>query len=141
RIDVRRADHRGLDPEVLAALLDSLLDGVEPRDAGDLDDRDHLLLRLRGGEARQAEAGGGDTHQGQQFTPVHGFLPLRATALVVVIAVAAGVKARDEPSRGRDGIFKAALHLLARRAPAGSATPLDGPSVGRASGGPSLTGL
>ena len=47
RIDVRRADHRGIDAEILRALLDPLFKGVEPGNARDLDDRDHFLLSLQ----------------------------------------------------------------------------------------------
>ena len=39
RIDIGRADHRGVDAEIRAGLLDAVLERVEPGDAGDLDDR------------------------------------------------------------------------------------------------------
>ena len=47
RIGAGRADHEGIDAELLAALLDASLHGVEPRDAADLDDDADLAGLLR----------------------------------------------------------------------------------------------
>jgi hypothetical protein len=57
RIDVRRSNHGGIDAEVLGALLDSLFKSVEPRNAGDLHDRDHFLLSLRKSKPRKTGTG------------------------------------------------------------------------------------
>ena len=77
RIDVRRADHRGIDAEILGALLDALFKGVEPRNARDLHDRDHFLLSLRKGKARKTGAGHrrGTTNQFECLASVHCSLP------------------------------------------------------------------
>src|SRR5450631_1118138 len=52
RIDVRRANHGGIDVEILCAFQDPFFNGVEPGNARDLHDRDHLLLSFCEGEAR-----------------------------------------------------------------------------------------
>jgi hypothetical protein len=58
RIDVGGADHRRVDVEVLRPLLDALLHGVEPRDAGDLHHRDHGRRCGECEPARQARRAG-----------------------------------------------------------------------------------
>ena len=77
RIDVRRANHSGIDAEILGALLDSLFKGVEPRNSRDLHDRDHFLLGLRKGKARKTGTGhcGRTTDQFECLASVHCSLP------------------------------------------------------------------
>ena len=79
RIDVGGADHRSVDLEVLAGLLDAGLERVEPRNARDLDDHDHGRL---GGEGEFRDRGAGKrggTDEFQRFTSVHAnFLPWRS---------------------------------------------------------------
>jgi hypothetical protein len=77
RINIRRADHGGIDAEICGALLDSLFKGIEPGNARDLDDRDHFLLGLRKGKTRKTGTGqrGGTTHQLECLASVHCSLP------------------------------------------------------------------
>src|SRR3954452_1828708 len=76
-IDVRRPNHRGIDAEILGALLNPLFKRIEPRNARDLHDRDHFLLGLRKGKARKTGTGqrGGTTHQLECLASVHCSLP------------------------------------------------------------------
>ena len=55
RIGAGRADHEGIDAELLAALLDAGLHGVEPRNAADLDDDADLAGLLRQRSERSAK--------------------------------------------------------------------------------------
>src|SRR5262249_40034396 len=57
RIDVRGAYHRRIDAEILRAFLNPFFNGVKPRNARDLDYRDHFLLSLGKGKAWKAGAG------------------------------------------------------------------------------------
>ena len=60
-----------------APFLNPLFDGVEPGNASDLDDRDHLLLSLSEGEARKAGACHhcGTTNQFECLASIHCSLP------------------------------------------------------------------
>src|SRR5713101_5038575 len=77
RIDVRWANHGGIDVEILRAFQDPFFNGVEPGNARDLHDRDHLLLSFREGEARQTGAGHRcrTTNQFECLASVHCSLP------------------------------------------------------------------
>src|SRR5713101_1226335 len=77
RIDVRWANHGGIDVEILRAFQDPFFNGVEPGNARDLHDRDHLLLSLREGEARQTGTGHRcrTTNQFECLASVHCSLP------------------------------------------------------------------
>src|SRR6266852_5228161 len=77
RIDVRWPNHGGIDVEILRAFQDPFFHGVEPWNARDLHDRDHLLLSLREGEARQTGTGHRcrTTNQFECLASVHCSLP------------------------------------------------------------------
>src|SRR3954470_12599120 len=77
RIDVRRAHHGGINAEILRTLLDSLFKCVEPRNSRDLHDRDHFLLGLRKGKARNTGTGqrGRAADQLERLASVHCSLP------------------------------------------------------------------
>ena len=75
RIGLGRADHRGVDAELLALLLDADLHGVEPGDAADLHHGDDLGRiggedgagqgeHERGGRSQPRKTTAGDAHDG-----------------------------------------------------------------------------